>query len=70
MMGRIKLHPTHPPCYGAVMGAQPNGTIAVACWCESTVLMVPTSEFRAGRTGCCGRTSCTPRGGDQVAARR
>lgn len=31
---------------------------AVACWCETSVLAIPTAVFHEGRTLSCGREGC------------
>lgn len=33
--------------------------IAVTCWCERRVLLVPLPLVRQGRTGSCGHRDCT-----------
>lgn len=35
-----------------------HGRLAVACWCEATIVYVPKDDVAAGLTGACTRPSC------------
>jgi len=41
------------------IGADASGPlVAVACWCDTTIVTVPRSEFLAGKTRSCGDPMC------------
>lgn len=39
-------------------GLYSDGTAAVTCWCERSVVRVPLGDVAEGRTRCCGSLRC------------
>lgn len=37
-----------------------DGTLAVECWCQGGIVLVPAATVRAGGTGSCGVVGCAP----------
>lgn len=45
---------------GPIPHGERSGHLEALCWCEATIVTVPATDIRKGRTGTCGDPRCTP----------
>lgn len=55
---KIELAEGRWPRAGQPPYTLPDGHLAAPCWCERTMLVVPTAVLHAGETGTCGLARC------------